>query len=155
MHEICPLIKKWKISSLIVGTYCQNTERNHAPYIIKEIEDINFTNVKRVFLFHNNIASIEGICRIYIPTLKYLSFSKCFIILVGNEIISVSPIRKGFWPNLTGIVFRNFMINTGMNHLLEADLLSHLFCPSLNMICFEEFGDDPEQCSDVRKMMKF
>lgn len=69
--------------------------------ILQEIRHIKFPFLQELYLFGNNIDSIELIHHIELPSLSSISLSICFFIKKGeNEITSLGPMKKVCWKNL-------------------------------------------------------
>ena len=52
-----------------------NSDEINHPQILKEISHISFPNLKYLVLIFNKISSIEGICKVYIPSLEQIYLS--------------------------------------------------------------------------------
>ena len=71
---------------------------NHHPEILKSISLINFPSLKTLYLYENEIESIEGIHRIGMPLIQILD-------LGANKLTSMKSGRKGHWPQLKNYWF--------------------------------------------------
>ena len=63
-----PLIKEWKVSDLWLGW-------NHHPQIIKDVQEMNFPRLTSLYIYDNDIETVEELNRIWIPQLETLHLS--------------------------------------------------------------------------------
>lgn len=64
-----------------------NEGKNKNPLILKDISEVRFTNLALLALQDNNIESIEGLCRIYMPLLHSFGLER-------NCVHSIRNMRK-------------------------------------------------------------
>ena len=65
--------------------------------MFKSIKDVSFPCLEVLFLRNNNIESIEGLNRIYMPHLKTLIICKPTNIKAENRINTVTDLKKANW----------------------------------------------------------
>ena len=61
MQENCSRIKQWEAIVLYLGTFFLNSAWNYESKIISQISKISFPSLTKIYLFDNNIESIEMI----------------------------------------------------------------------------------------------
>ena len=64
----------WKYSRSVY--YYSRIDGNLNPQIIKEISQINFPHLFEIFIYRNELESVEGLSRVEFPSLKLLSMGK-------------------------------------------------------------------------------
>ena len=80
---------------------------NECPTILMEIRQVMFPNLSKMYLQNNNIESLEGFSRVYLPELKWLSLRTISGISDSNDICNISDLKKGHWLNLNRLWLSN------------------------------------------------
>ena len=73
---------------------------NKHPLILKELSPIILPHLSKIKIFNNQIESIEGIARIYLPALQHLDLGIYYVIMkVINNIHQITELKKTYWPH--------------------------------------------------------
>ncbi len=89
--ELCQYVQEWRLpSSLFLGFYLFHQEYNKCPTILKEISNIYFPFLQKLFLRSNSIQSIEVVSQLNMPSLQKIWFGPYFIIQVVIKFVQSS-----------------------------------------------------------------
>ena len=91
VSEVFPLIKEWNIKFLQVGKLFTSSENKNCNRIIEAISDIKFNGLKSLYLYSNEITSIEQLSRIDLPNLQSLLLSIIPLIKIGIKSWTSAP----------------------------------------------------------------
>ena len=93
-------------SNLIICMYpCQYSDRNNKPNIIKQLQHVAFPHLAELNIHGNEISSVEGLSRIFMPQLETLIISKIEDRIGFNHMIGMRDLRKSHWPDLKFLCF--------------------------------------------------
>ena len=82
-----------------MSAYFYTGEKKGAT-ILKDISEIRFPHLRVISITRNNISTIEGLNRIFLPELKDIFLSTNFVRKVGNKIHRITDLMKTNWPCL-------------------------------------------------------
>ena len=103
MNNFCPFVKAWKSEQIYAGMNFLPQDFNDHPTIIQEIKNVDFPNLKVIYLTSNQIESLEGLNRIHIPLLMKLNLSKYGKYEGQNFISSIAEFKKVNWKKMETI----------------------------------------------------
>ena len=101
--KCCAHVQEWRAQSIFARNTIYIIEKNNRMGIIMDIQDISFPVLRVIELGENQIACIEGLCRLNMPMLKVLFLGNYYIISGENNISSLRALRKLSWPHLSSI----------------------------------------------------
>jgi hypothetical protein len=63
----------WEVQKLYLSKDADNVDENQRPTIVKELEHIHLLSLNVLFLWGNQIQSIEGLARLHMPFVEELN----------------------------------------------------------------------------------
>ena len=72
----------------------------NAENILRNISEIKFQSLIRVNITQNNISTIEGLNKIFMPQLRAIFLSNKIFMMVGEKINKITDLVKVKWPCL-------------------------------------------------------
>ena len=76
-----------------------NIGSNEYPLILNELSPIMFPQLLGIILLGNQIESIEGIAKIWMPALQYLDLRKNLCMGIFNNIHQITELKKTYWSH--------------------------------------------------------
>jgi hypothetical protein len=77
-----------------------NVDENQRATLMKEIAHIHFTTLIDLCLAGNRVESVEGLARVQMPQIEFVSLCAYTDNIGSNNITSVGVMRKAAWPGL-------------------------------------------------------
>ena len=74
------------------------------------ISEIKFNFLTELFLYSNEIESIEPLIRVHMPKLQTLLLSMTSVDVDWNKIMSIRTLNLSYWPQLKIVQFRNIQL---------------------------------------------